>query len=112
MAQVSVAIGGRTYSLACRDGDEAHLTELAAMLESKTGGLTSALGSMSEPRLLLMAGLLIADELVESRKQRAIPVGVPGPAIDDRRVVAIAERLEALAASLENANEMPAADAA
>ncbi len=101
MGQVIVLIGGRNYPLACRDGDEAHLMELAGMIESKTGGLTAALGAMSEPRLLLMAGLLIADELFESRKHGAVPAVAGTPVSDDGRVVALAERLEALAGTLE-----------
>lgn len=104
MGQVIVAVGGRNYPLACRDGDEAHLIELAGMIESKTGGLTAAIGAMSEPRLLLMAGLLIADELVEARKLNTAPGGEPAPALDDGRLQTLAKRLEALADSLEHDN--------
>lgn len=104
MGQVIVLIGGRNYPLACRDGDEAHLAELAAMIESKTGGLTASIGAMSEPRMLLMAGLLIADELFEARQQTGAVM--PGQAAalapaDDSRIRALAARLEALADSLE-----------
>ena len=59
MGQISVNIGGRSYPLACGDGEEAHLTELAEHLQRKADELTGALGTMSEPRLLLMAGKLM-----------------------------------------------------
>lgn len=100
MGQVIVLIGGRNYPLACRDGDEAHLTELAAMIESKTGGLTASIGAMSEPRMLLMAGLLIADELFEARQQTGAVTSRQAP-VEDGRITALAARLEALADSLE-----------
>ena len=103
MGQVTVSIGGRNYALACRDGEEDHLTELASMIEGKIGGLTASVGTMSEPRLLLMAGILIADELFESRKRAAAASsGCSLGAVEDERVMAVAERLEALADSLED----------
>jgi len=92
MGQVVVQIGGRGYPLACRDGEESHLVDLAAMLDHKTHEL-GALGTMSEARLLLMAGLLLADELFDVRKTDA-------PKLDPR-VVALTVRLEALASTLE-----------
>ena len=94
MGQVTVQIGGRGYPLACRDGEEAHLVELAAMFDAKTGQL-GALGTMSETRLLLMAGLLLADEISDLRK---VGVSAPNP-----RMAALALRLEALASKLDDA---------
>ena len=94
MGQVTVQIGGRGYPLACRDGEEAHLVELAAMFDAKTGQL-GALGTMSETRLLLMAGLLLADEISDLRKV--------GTAASNPRMAALALRLEALASKLDDA---------
>ena len=98
MGQVNVQIGGRSYSLACGDGEETHLAGLASHLDAKTTELQAALGQMSEPRLLLMAGILIADELHELRSGKT----PPPPAADDSALVALAERVERLAAALEN----------
>lgn len=94
MGQVDVAIGGRSYRLQCSDGEEAHLAALAGHLEVKAGELTAAIGAMSEPRLLLMAGLQVADELFALRQGAA-----PAPA--DARYDALLARAEALAAALE-----------
>jgi len=93
MAQIDVTIGGRSYPLACRDGEETHLAALAAHLQSKADELASALGTMSEPRLLLMAGILVADELSEVRKAGGHP--------DLSRLEALAARAEALATAVE-----------
>ena len=93
MAQIDVTIAGRTYPLACRDGEEAHLASLAGQLQAKADELANALGTMSEPRLLLMAGILVADELSELRKAGGQP--------DLARLEALATRAEAMAAALE-----------
>ena len=90
---VDVAIGGRSYRLTCRDGEETHLRALAAHLQSKAEELGTALGNLSEPRLLLMAGILVADELFELRKA--------GPQPDLTRFEALASRVEAMASGLE-----------
>jgi cell division protein ZapA len=102
MGQINVQIGGRSYALACRDGEEPRLSRLAGHLSRKAEDLASTLGQMSEPRLLLMAGILVADELFELREA---PNGAPPPA--DPRISEALERLvqrvEALAESLEEA---------
>ncbi|MBC7505970.1 MAG: cell division protein ZapA [Sandarakinorhabdus sp.] len=96
MGQVIVDIGGRNYPLSCRDGDEAHLAELASGIAAKADGLTVQLGQMSEARLLLMTALMIADELHEAKK------GHFGAAPADPRLVALVARAEALAAALQD----------
>lgn len=67
MGQINVTVGGHHYLLACRDGEESHLSRLAAMLNNKSEQLREQLGAMPENRMLLMAGILLADELAESR---------------------------------------------
>ena len=96
MGQVVVDIGGRRYPLSCRDGDEAHLTALADSIAEKAEGLTESLGPMSEPRLLLMAALMVADELHEARRGIPAPERRPDPA-----EAAAQQRLEALVARAE-----------
>ena len=86
---VEVTIGGRRYTLTCRDGEEAHLKGLAAHLDAKAAELGAALGTLSEPRLLLMAGLLVADELFEMRRS--------GPQPDLARLTDLVARAERLA---------------
>jgi cell division protein ZapA len=66
MAQVEVTINGRTYVVACEDGEEAHLEELAEYLNGQVKELAESLGQVGEARLILMAGLLLADELFDA----------------------------------------------
>lgn len=97
MGQVVVEIGGRGYTLSCRDGDESHLTELASGIAEKAESLTKSLGPMSEARLLLMAALMVADELHDMRSGK-MPLRT-GPSPEEDR--AISDRLAALLARTE-----------
>jgi len=69
MGQINVTVGGHHYMLTCRDGEESHLNRLANMLNIKSEQLREQLGAMPENRMLLMAGILLADELAETRDQ-------------------------------------------
>lgn len=101
MAQVTLAVGGRRYELACRDGEEAHLLDLAALIDRKANEAGRVVGVTNEGRQLLMAALLLADELTDLR------TGAPDPgaATLARTIDLLAERLEILADRLEKAGE-------
>lgn len=66
MAQVSVIINGRKYQVACDDGQEAHLSRLADYVDKRVGELVAAVGQVGDARLLVMATLLVADELSDA----------------------------------------------
>jgi cell division protein ZapA len=63
MAQVSVNVNGKSYMLACADGEEKQLQSLGEYVNGKTTELVKKLGHVSESKLLLMVALIIADEL-------------------------------------------------
>lgn len=71
MAQVTITINSREYAIACDDGQERHIMNLARMLDDKAKMLTAGGGHINENMLLAMVGLLMADELSELRKQNA-----------------------------------------
>ena len=103
MGQVVVEIGGRSYPLSCRDGDETHLTNLAAGIAEKAEGLTRSLGSMSEARLLLMSALMIADELHDARNGQLSPSSpAPTDAVPSQRLVELLARAERLVGKIED----------
>lgn len=62
MPLVNVMVNGRAYTIACDDGEEAHLKELAAHVDEKAREVLSSVGQVGDTRMLLMAALLIADE--------------------------------------------------
>jgi len=69
MGQVSVTLNGRTYRLECNEGEEAHLIELAEYLGSHVDMMRQKFGQVGDDRLILMASLVVADELWELRRE-------------------------------------------
>jgi cell division protein ZapA len=114
MSQVSITINGRDYTIACDDGQEDHLTRLSDYLNSRIGEVVAAVGQVGDTRLLVMLGLLIADELSDSYVELAAARGEEGNtdlptegrknAGEESAVVAIealAEQIETIAGRLE-----------
>ncbi len=66
MGQVKVSINDRSYTVACGDGEEEHVRELASYINKHVTDLAQEVGQVGDARLLLMAGLLIADELSDA----------------------------------------------
>jgi cell division protein ZapA len=94
MAQVSVTIGGRVYRMACDDGEEDHLMRLARELDQKLTQLREAFGEIGDTRLAVMAAIMVADELSESRRRvRALEQEIDG--LQETRLAA-ADRIEAV----------------
>jgi cell division protein ZapA len=109
MAEVDLSIAGRSYRVACREGEEQNLRRAAEMVDAKSREALAGLGALSEARQLLFASLLLADQMIEKQGGMApppAPVPPPSPAQPDpqvvRRVDALAERLERLALHLES----------
>ena len=65
MSQVSVTINGRQFRMACEDGQEDHLTNLARELDARIDRLRAKFGEIGDTRLTVMAALTVADELAE-----------------------------------------------
>jgi cell division protein ZapA len=65
MPQVNVTINGRQFRMACEDGQEEHLLELARQLDIRIEGLRGKFGEIGDTRLTVMAAITIADELAE-----------------------------------------------
>jgi len=100
MAEVDVIIAGRPYKVACRDGEEEALRAAARLVDAKSREALSGLGTLSEARQLLFAGLLLADQLIDQRPEAAAAPG-PDPELVGR-ADRLAERLESLASALED----------
>jgi cell division protein ZapA len=69
MAHVQVTIAGRSYRMACGDGEENHLLELAAAFDGKIQELRGSFGEIGDMRLHVMAALTMADDLIETKKR-------------------------------------------
>lgn len=66
MSQVDVQINGKSYNVSCDDGQEDHLLELAGYVDQRVQELIKSVGQVGDARILVMACLLIADELAET----------------------------------------------
>ena len=98
MINLEIRIGSRPYQLTCREGQEPHYEALTKIINEKIATAESALGSMSETRLLMFATLLLADEINDIR------AGNPSAAasgVDPAALERVADRIEALATALE-----------
>ncbi|MFY9211890.1 MAG: cell division protein ZapA [Aestuariivita sp.] len=62
MPEVTIHIGGRSFQVACQEGEEQFLQSAAKMLDDEAQVLSDQIGRMPEARMLLMAGLLLADK--------------------------------------------------
>jgi len=71
MAQVDVQVNGRTYALICDEGEQDHIRALAEEFDTRMKDLTASIGPVADARLMLMAGLMLADELEAARSQLA-----------------------------------------
>ncbi|MDV7144946.1 cell division protein ZapA [Tropicimonas sp. TH_r6] len=71
MPEVNIEIGGKEFSVACQEGEEQYLRDAAAMLDREARGLVSQIGRMPESRMLLMAGLMLADRTAAYEQKAA-----------------------------------------
>jgi len=114
MAEVKIMVGGRQYSVHCRDGEESRLRDLANMMSDRVDQVKTGSPGLTEVRQLLFAGLLLADTLSDREAQALVapaapappppaPEAVPQPVDESDTLFALArlaERVEALGDSL------------
>ena len=107
MSNVTLAIGGRNFTVSAADGEESHIEMLGRMIDERVRRLGNFAGQ-SEARMVLFGALVMADELHEAH--RNLPA--PGPGADPQaqadasaalaaRLAALADRIEKLATHLE-----------
>ena len=61
MAELEITIGGRSFMVSCQEGEEHFLRTAATMLDTEAQPLVTQMGRLPEARMLLMAGLMLAD---------------------------------------------------
>lgn len=108
MAIVNITVNGRVYDIACDDSQVSRVQELGRTVDGHAQHLLSTVGTVSDSRLLVMVGLLLADELAEAREQlSSLGREVAAAAEGDSRLAGVIEslsqRIEAIATRLERA---------
>ena len=110
---IDLNIAGRTYQVACREGEEDNLRAAARLVDGKSREAIAGLGTLSEARQFLFASLLLADQLVDNKPEGAAapsPAAPLPPRPDPAlllRAESLADRLESLAMALENKGSNP-----
>ncbi|HXK54533.1 MAG TPA: cell division protein ZapA [Hyphomicrobiales bacterium] len=69
MAEVTITINGRTYKMSCDEGQEKHLLGLAEQVSGYVDEMQKSVGQVGDTRLLLMAAIMVADELGEAKRR-------------------------------------------
>ncbi len=125
MPEVTISIGGRQFEVACQAGEEDYLHSAAKMLDDEAQVLSDQVGRMPEARMLLMAGLMLADKAasmedrvaeaqakIDEKEAELSALRASGPAAERVEVpvvpetvtntlVELAARAEALASAVE-----------
>ncbi len=110
MAQVTVRINGYAYTVGCQDGEEQHLEAMAGEVDRRIESVRAVAGPSGEARMLVMASLLMADDLFEMNQAlksaqtgevAGQPAAAPGDAKLGRRLGRLAKRAEEIALDLE-----------
>src|SRR5437762_13055544 len=107
MAQVSLTVNGRPFAITCDDGQEPRIQRLGEYVDAKVAEFARSVGQVGEARLLLLAALVIADELAEAtdalRQERSGTHDAAASAAIDataKGIHGLAQRVEAIAARL------------
>ena len=112
MSEVTITVNRRPYRLACEDGQEKHLQSLAARIDARVSDLVGKFGQIGDQQLLVMVGLLLADEANELRRRleqqehlsaEHASAFTAADAAAAGVLDAMSERIEALAAVVERA---------
>jgi cell division protein ZapA len=105
MAQVTVKINGYSYTVGCEDGQETHLVAMAEQVENRIDSIKALGGNSGEARELVLAALLMADELHDLRIElEGLRRGTPMKKADSetsRKISRLAARAEQIAVDLE-----------
>jgi cell division protein ZapA len=107
VGQVIVTVNGRAFPFSCADGEEPRIRRLAQYVDGKVTEFVKTHGQIGEARLILLAALVIADELsdtndlVQNERSRTRGIGVDTSAAMANGIRSIAQRIESIAARLE-----------
>lgn len=106
MGQVTLRVGGFSHPVSCEDGQESHLVGLGAEVDRRIASIRQMGGAQfPEARLMLLAALLLADELHDLRVAGGVPAATPAPPAEPdprlaQRIARLAEKVEKIAGEL------------
>ena len=71
MPEVAINIGDKKFTVTCQPGEESALEAAASLLNDEASFLVSEIGQLSEQKLLLMSGLMLADKMTSQAEKLA-----------------------------------------
>lgn len=106
MARVEITLNNRPYPIACEDGQEGRVREVAAFVAERIREIQGSVRTATDTHLLVMVALMLGDELLDLREGKVPGVPAPAPSpLDDpelaSRLQKLADRIEAIAARVE-----------
>jgi len=102
MAEISITINGRNYGIACDDGQEQRVKQLAAYVDSRLKDIARAGAASNESHLLVLTSIILADEIADMRASGASPMApAVGVQISDQEEEAIISAIDLLAARID-----------
>ena len=69
MPEVAINIGDKKFTVTCQPGEESALEAAASLLNVEASFLFSEIGHLSEQKLLLMSGLMLADKMTSQSEK-------------------------------------------
>lgn len=110
MAEISITINGRNYGIACDDGQERRVTELARFVDQRLREIARAGAATNESHLLVLTSIILADEIADLKASGAAPspgntMGVKMTEDEEEAIVSaidlLAGRIDQIASSLQ-----------
>ena len=71
MPEVAINIGDKKFTVTCQPGEESALEAAASLLNDEAAFLVNEIGQLSEQKLLLMSGLMLADKMATQSEKLA-----------------------------------------
>ena len=105
VAQVDINVNSQNFQIACEDGQEDRLLDLAKIVDRKVVELVDQVGQIGQNRLLVMAALVIADELADYRDLAQEPVGEKTAEADIKVAASIEELSQRIEKIADRVNE-------
>ena len=104
MARVEINLNNRPYPIACEDGQEGRVREVASFVQERIREIQGSVRTATDTHLLVMVALMLGDELLDLREGKVPGAAAPSPLDDPElssRLQKLADRIEAIAARVE-----------
>ena len=111
MAEVNVTINGRTFGIACDDGQEQRVLDLGKYVDERLREISKAGAAHNDAHLLVLTSLVLADEvfdLLETEEKSGNGANGSINRDEERKFISVidtlASRIDGIAGNLQKAS--------